>query len=94
MQSEARSILADLKAKRDVRGSESRYTNYWRTYSLIIVYGIGLALFNVNISTRGGALLIYGALAIVITTAVSDSQRAINRRFELLMELLERKGVV
>ena len=94
MQTEALSILADLKAKREVRGSALHFTDYWRTYSLMVLYGIGLAILDLRFSARGEALLVYFATTIIVSSAIRDSQRAANRRFGAVIELLEKKGLV
>ena len=94
MQTDARSILADLKAKREVRGSVLHFTDYWRTYSLMVLYGIGFTILNLSHSDRGEAFLAYLATTIIVLSAIEDSQRAANRRFGAVIELLEKKGLV
>jgi hypothetical protein len=37
-------------------------------------------------------MLVFLATVIIIGAAVKDSQRALNRRFEVLVDLLEKKG--
>ncbi|HZZ17927.1 MAG TPA: hypothetical protein VFE25_01085 [Opitutaceae bacterium] len=92
MQSEARAILHELKTKREVRGSAMGWTDYWRTYAIMIVYGVGLEILLPRLSGRGESILVFLATTVVVATSIRDSQRAINRRFEALLALIESKG--
>ena len=94
MQPDVQSILSDLKAKREVRGPVLHFTDYWRTYGLMIVYGALILVFNIRLNSRVEGFIVYVAASVIIATAVKDSQRAINRRFECLVDLLEKKGVL
>lgn len=86
--------MEELKAKREVRSPALHLRDYWRTYGLMALYGAGLALLNFGPPTRGEGTLIYLATAVIISTAVNDGQRALNRRFQVLVDLLEKKGVL
>lgn len=92
MQADPQAILAELKAKREVHSPALHFRDYWRTYGLMVLYGAGLVLLQFGPQTRGEGILVYLATAIVIVAVVNDSQRALNRRFEVLVDLLEKKG--
>lgn len=98
MNIEAQIILADLKAKREILSPAVHYRDYWRTYSLMILYGAILAAGEVGLRAyfnRGIEwLVLYLFLVIIIDTAIKDGQRAVNRRFDCLVKLLEKKGVL
>ena len=94
MQTEPQSILAELKAKREVRGPALHFRDYWRTYALMFIYGVGLLMLDFRLQTRSEGILVYVATIGIIGTAIKDSQRALNRRFEVLINLLEKKGVL
>ena len=92
MQPDPQSILAELKAKRELRSPALHFRDYWRTYGLMVLYGAGLVLLDSGPPTRGEVTLVFLATALIIGAAVKDSQRALNRRFEVLVDLLEKKG--
>ena len=92
MQPDPQSVLAELKAKREVRSPALHFRDCWRTYGLMVLYGAGLLLLDFGPPTRGEGILVFPATVIIIGAAVSDGQRALNRRFEILVDLLEKKG--
>jgi hypothetical protein len=98
MNSEAQTILSDLKAKREIRGPVLHAADYWRTYALMALYGAALGVFalsyKTNVDARIVGCIVYMLLAIIVGTAITDGQRAINRRFDRLVEQLAKKGVL
>jgi hypothetical protein len=98
MNPEAQTILSDLKAKREIRGPVLHAADYWRTYALMALYGVILGVFALGYRTildvRMMGLFSYMYSAIIVGTAITDGQRAINRRFDRLVEQLEQKGVL
>jgi hypothetical protein len=98
MHPEAQTILSDLKAKREIRGPVLHAAEFWRTYALMALYGAALGVFalsyKTNVDARLVGLILYMFLVIIVGTAITDGQRAINRRFDLLVEQLENKGVL
>jgi hypothetical protein len=89
---DAGSILADLKAKREVRGPVLHFKDYWRTYGLMVIYGVAFVVLDFRFQTRAEAMQLYLSTAVLVATAVRDGQRAINWRFEHLVDLLEKNG--
>lgn len=94
MQTPAQLILADIKAKRELRSPTSHFRDYWRTYSLMMLYGIAVPILATRVQGNASWLVGYVATIVIIMTAVSDSRRAMDRRFEVLVEVLEKKGVL
>ncbi|MBX3748525.1 MAG: hypothetical protein KF897_00385 [Opitutaceae bacterium] len=94
MQSTAQEVLADLKAKRELTGPALHFRDYWRTYGLLVLYGAAVPFLAVNLKSHIAWIFGYAATTAIIATAVNDSRRAINRRFEVLVELLQKKGVL
>lgn len=98
MNSDARTILADLKAKREIQSPAVHFRDYWRTYSLMVLYGAVLTTaefgFQKYFDRRAEWLFLYLFLVIIIGNAIKDGQRAVNRRFDRLVEQLEKKGVL
>jgi hypothetical protein len=98
MNHEAQTILSDLKAKREIRGPVLLATDYWRTYALMALYGVILGVFALGhwtyLDARMMGLFSYMYSVIIVGTAITDGQRAINRRFDRLVEQLEKKGVL
>jgi hypothetical protein len=98
MNHEAQTILADLKAKREIRGPVLHAVDYWRTYALMALYGAILVVFALGYRTsldgRMMGLFSYMYSVLIVGTAITDGQRAINRRFDRLVEQLEKKGML
>ena len=98
MNPEAQTILSDLKAKREIRGPVLLATDYWRTYALMALYAVVLGVFALGYRTiddiRMAGIFSYMFSVIIVATAITDGQRAINRRFDRLVEQLEKKGVL
>ena len=94
MQTSAQLILADLRTKRELRSPASHFRDYWRTYGLLILYGIAVPVLAVRMRGDADWLIGYVATITIILTAVRDSRRALDRRFEALVDLLTRKGVL
>lgn len=97
MNIEAQEILADLKAKREIRGPVLHIRDYWRTYSAMVVYAAVLVLyleFKIRLDPHIEALAMYMVLVVIVTSAIKDERRAINRRFDRLIELLEKKSIL
>jgi hypothetical protein len=96
MNIEAQIILSDLKAKREILSPAVHLRDYWRTYGLMILYGVILATFEFGFPThtdrRMEWIYLYMFLVIIIDTAIRDGQRAVNRRFDRLVGLLEKRG--
>jgi hypothetical protein len=92
MSIDPQSILSDLKAKREVRGRVLHFKDYWRTYGLMGIYGVAFLLMDFRLQTRAEGMFLYLSATLLVAAAVKDSQRAVNRRFELLVGLLEKKG--
>ena len=98
MNIEAQTILSDLKAKREIHGPVLYFGDYWRTYSAMVLYGALLVVSDIEFKTRVDphitVLLLYTFLVIIVMSAIKDGQKAVNRRFDRLVELLEKKGVL
>jgi hypothetical protein len=98
MNPEAQTILSDLKAKREIRRPVLHAADYWRTYALMALYGAILVVFALGYRTtldgRMMGLFSYMYSVLIVGTAITDGQRAINRRFERLVVQLEKKGVL
>ena len=98
MNSEAHIILADLKAKREIRSPAVHFRDYWRTYGLMVLYGAALTAGELGskpfLDRRIEWLVLYMFLVVIIANAIKDGQRAVNRRFDRLVEQLEKKGVL
>jgi dolichyl-phosphate-mannose--protein O-mannosyl transferase len=98
MNADAQTVLADLKAKREIHSPALHVKDYWHTYVLMVVYGVALASFSFvdkqSYATRYETLMLYMFLVLVVAIAIQDSQRAVNRRFDRLVELLEKKGML
>ena len=98
MNYEAQTILSDLEAKREIRGPVLLATDYWQTYALMALYGVILGVFALGhwtfLDGRMMGLFSYMYSVIIVGTAITDGQRAINRRFDRLVEQLEKKGVL
>ena len=57
----------------------------------MVLYGAAFDLFDFHFPTRTAVFLVYSALVIIVATATRDGQRAVNPRFEALVELLEKQ---
>ncbi len=66
MQADPLSILAELKAKRELRSPALHYRDYWRTHGLLVLYGAGLVLLDFGPPTRGEGLLVFLATVIIL----------------------------
>jgi len=60
----------------------------------MIFYGIAVPVFATRVHGAASWLVGYVATFVIIMTVVSDSRRAIDRRFKVLIEVLEKKGVL
>ena len=98
MNADAQSILADLQAKREIHSPALHVKDYWHTYALMVVYGVALVLsffvYQQSDSARYETVILYMFLVLIVATAIQDSQRAVNRRFDRLVGVLEKKGVL
>lgn len=94
MQTSAQVILTDLRAKRELSSPTSHFWDYWRTYSLLVIYGVAVPLLAARIQGDAEWLIGYVTTITIIMTAVRDSRRALDRRFEVLVATLERKGML
>ena len=98
MNIEAQTILSDLKAKREIRGPVLHFRDYWRTYGAMALYAAVLVVLDLEFKPRVyphlEVLMLYAFLAVIVMSAIKDGQKAINRRFDRLVELLEKKGVL
>ncbi len=88
-------ILADLRDRRVLREPVFHVRDYWRTYGLMVLGGLALLLLGPRIEvTWMLSLVVFFLLANIIVTAVKDTRRVINRRFDLLIAQLEKKGAL
>ena len=98
MNADAQSILADLELKREIHSPALHVKDYWHTYALMAVYGAALVAMDFVEKPRTApdfkTVMLYLFLVLIVATAIQDSQRAVNRRFDRLVELLEKKGVL
>lgn len=98
MNADAQSILADLKARREIHSPALHVKDYWHTYALMAIYGVALVAMDVVVKPRGGpdfkTVMLYLFPVLIVANAITDSQRAVNRRFDRLVELLEKKDVL
>jgi len=98
MNADAQSILADLQAKREIHSPALHVKDYWHTYALMAVYGAALVAMDFAVTPRAGpdfkTVMLYLFLVLIVATAIQDSQRAVNRRFDRLVGLLEKKGML
>jgi hypothetical protein len=98
MNADAQAILADLKAKREIHGPALHFKDFWHTYALMAIYGAALAAMDFAVRPLTGphmeTVMLYAFMVLIVANAISDSRRAINRRFDCLVALLEKKGLL
>ena len=92
MNATANEILSDVKLAREVRDDVTGWRDYWSTYCFMAICSFGFPLLEHLMRTKTEAYQFFLAVLLIVSSAMRDTQKGMNRRIGALVELLNKRG--